>query len=145
MLSARKGAVGDPFATGAGALDILSALRTTGTVADAPSPLVLVDSASNQLSFENTGVLWSNSAFSLPALWSDAVVWSAGTSWDAAQLSSSGVLLPGTTANALLWPEAMLWPEATLWPDSTLWSEAVLWPDEAGIGIQTLSTRVEDP
>ena len=145
MLSARKGGVGDPFATGAGALDILAALRTTGEVADAPSPLVLVDSATNALSFENTGVLWSNTTFSLPALWSDAVVWSAGTSWDAAQLSSSGVLLPDTTANALLWPEAMLWPEATLWPDSTLWSEAVLWPDAAGIAIQTLSTRVEDP
>ena len=145
MLSARKGAVGDPFATGAGALDILAALHTTGQVVDAPSPLVLVDDLSDQLSFENTGVLWSNPTFSLAALWSDAVLWSAGTSLDAAVLSSSGVLLPDTTANALLWPEAMLWPEATLWPDSTLWSEAVLWPDAASPVVETLGTLVEDP
>jgi hypothetical protein len=64
---------------------------------------------------------------------------------DATLLSSSGVLLPDTTANALLWPEAMLWPEATLWPDSTLWSEAVLWPDAAGFSVETLGTKVEDP
>ena len=73
------------------------------------------------------------------------MLWSAGTSLDAAVLSSSGVLLPDTTANALLWPEAMLWPEATLWPDSTLWSEAVLWPDAASPVLETLGTLVEDP
>src|SRR5437899_9265627 len=43
MLSARKAAVGDPFATGAGLLDIEGALRATGAVADAPSSLVQPD------------------------------------------------------------------------------------------------------
>lgn len=146
MLSSRKSAVGDPFTSGAGALDILSALHASGTVVDAPSPLVLVDSASGQLSFENTAVLWSNPAFSLPELWSSAVLWSDTTPLDGALLSSYGVLLPGTTANALLWPDAMLWPEAMLWPDSTLWSESVLSPDaEVPAVVRTLGALVEDP
>jgi serine protease AprX len=146
MLSARKSAVGDPFTTGAGALDILGALHAGGTVADAPSPLVRVDNVSGELGFENTGVLWSNPVFSLPALWSDAVLWSNSAPLDAAVLSSYGVLLSGTTANALLWPDAMLWPEAMLWADSTLWSESVLDP-EAPIPpvIRTQSSLVEDP
>jgi hypothetical protein len=143
MLSARKGGVGDPLATGAGALDILAALHTGGQVLDAPSPLVLADSSSAQLSFENTAVLWSNPTFSLPALWSEAVLWS--TPLDAALLSSYGVLLPDTTANALLWPDSLLWPEATLWPDSTLWSEAVLSPDAAPLALETQGTLVDDP
>jgi serine protease AprX len=146
MRSARKGAVGDPFTTGAGALDILAALQASGTVADAPSPLVRVDAVSGELSFENTAVLWSNPAFSLPELWSDAVLWSDSTPLDGAMLSSYGVLLPGTTANALLWPDAMLWPEAMLWPDSTLWSESVLSPDPAiPVVVHTQGALVEDP
>jgi serine protease AprX len=126
MLSARKAAVGDPFATGAGALDILAALHATGQVADAPSPLSAADSATGLISFENTRVLWLNPSFSLTALWSSAVVWSTATPLDAALLTSSGVVLPDISANALLWPDSTLAASATLWPDSTLWSEAVL-------------------
>lgn len=126
MLSARKTAYGHPFATGAGALDILGALRATGAVAQAPSPRVFPDSASGQMSFENTGVLWGNEAFSLMNLWSSAVVWTDPAGYSQPILWSSGLLWP----EAGLWPDAQLWPDANLWPDTLLWPEAVMWPDQ---------------
>ncbi len=67
MLSARKPAAGSPFVAGAGVLDITAALHATGTVVDAPSPVVFRDAATGQLGFENTAVLWSNPSFALPA------------------------------------------------------------------------------
>ena len=128
MLSARKAAVGDPFATGAGLLDIEGALRATGAVAVAPSSLVQPD-ANGGLTVENTAVLWSNAAFSLQTLWGTAVLWSDAAA-DQSQLTTYAVLWPDTDALATLWPESTTSAEATLWPESTLWSEAVLWPDE---------------
>jgi serine protease AprX len=157
MLSARKASVGDPFATGAGALDIVAALHETGQVPQAPSPLVIVESgasgvgsahptpetANGRLRFENTGVLWGNLAFSLPKVWADAVLW---TDVDESLqfLSSDGARLPDLDGNALLWPDAALWPEGTPWPDCTLWSEAVLWPD-ADFLVESLGTPAGDP
>jgi serine protease AprX len=129
MRSARKAGVGDPFATGAGLLDILGALRETGAVADAPSPRVFPDS-SNTLTVENTAVLWDNPQFSLQALWTSGVLWAEGTQTMDATLSSLGALWPETAANAMLWPEANLWPEAAMWPECSLWSESVLWSDD---------------
>jgi serine protease AprX len=156
MLSARKASVGDPFATGAGALDIVAALHATGTVPQAPSPLVFVESdaggdgltptpetASGRLRFENTGVLWGNAAYSLPKVWADAVLWT-DVDESAAFLSSDGARIPDLDGTALLWPDATLWPEGTAWPDCTLWSEAVLWPD-ADFEVMTLGTPVGDP
>jgi serine protease AprX len=156
MLSARKAAVGDPFATGAGALDIVAALNATGAVADALSPLAFVESvdseelspetASGRMRFENTGVLWANPAFSLSLLWGSSVLWSDETGMEAAVLLSYGVLLPEATANAVLWPNAILWPNGTLWPESTLWSEAVLWPDsDFAFSVGALGAPVPDP
>jgi serine protease AprX len=145
MLSTRKATVGDPFATGAGALDILATLHATGQVLDAPSPLTSANSVTGLMSFENTGVLWSNPSFSLTALWSGAVLWSGDTSLSAATLTSSGVLLPDVSATALLWPNALLWPSATLWPESTLWAEAILWPDEAVALVCLSSGDLVDP
>jgi serine protease AprX len=125
MLSARKPAAGNPFATGAGMLDIPAALATTGEVADAPSPHVYPDPETGRMGFENTAVSWGNPAFSLSALWSPSVMWAAeGT--ETATLWSDGCLWP----DSLLWPDANLWPDSLLWPDATLWSEAVLWPDD---------------
>jgi serine protease AprX len=156
LLSARKAAVGDPFATGAGALDVVAALNATGAVADALSPLAFVESvdsedlspetASGRMRFENTGVLWANPAFSLSLLWGSSVLWSDETGMEAALLLSYGVLLPEATANAVLWPNAILWPNGTLWPESTLWSEAVLWPDsEFAFSVGALGAPVCDP
>ncbi len=159
MLSARKASVGDPFATGAGALDIVAALNATGEVDQALSPLAFVEStegepapqeaspetSSGRLRFENTGVLWANPAFSLSLLWGNAVLWSEETGMDAAVLASSAVLLPDLNANSLLWPEAILWPNGTLWPESTLWAEAVLWPDSEFEPVGALGTPVPDP
>jgi len=142
MLSARKASVGDPFATGAGLLDIDAALTSGGTVADAPSPIVSVDSSNGQLTVENTAVLWSNTDFALQSLWSTAVLWT-DTSLDSAELTSYAVLWPDTEALAVLWPdtEAM----AMLWPDSTLWSEAVLWPDSESDIVSNTVGPVVDP
>jgi serine protease AprX len=160
MQSARKASVGDPFATGAGALDIVAALNATGEVAEALSPLVFVDSVAGdpnsgagspatsggRLRFENTGVLWANPAFSLSTLWGNAVLWSDETGLDAAFLSSYAVLLPDLDASSLLWPEAILESNATLWPESTLWAEAVLWPDaEFELSVGAEGTPVPDP
>ena len=143
MLSARKAAVGDPFATGAGLVDIEAALLATGHVADAPSPLVHTE-PTGELSVENTAVLWADPAFSLQALWSGAVLWSS-TSDQAAELTTYAVLWPDTDALATLWPESTTAAEATLWPESTLWAEAVLWPDEDG-GLLSMSVGdVVDP
>ena len=119
MLSARKAMMGDPFTTGAGALDALSALRTVGEVAQAPSPRVFPDTASGQLSVENTAVLWGNDQFTIMALWSSAVHWSDPTQR----------FQPMVWSDAVLWPDATLWPDAVLWPDATLWPDAILWPD----------------
>jgi serine protease AprX len=141
MRSARKAAAGDPFAVGAGVLDILGALQASGQVAQAPSPRAIPGS-SNTLVFEDTGALWSNTAFSLQALWSSSVLWSAEQG-QPGLLRSEGMVCP-TTAYATLWPEAALWPEATLWPESTLWSESVLWSDEL-LDLTSLGLDVADP
>jgi serine protease AprX len=140
MLSAKKPAVGDPFATGAGVLDILAALHTGGQVVDAPSPLVHPDSVTGTLSVENTAVLWADATFSLTALWSAGVEWSAAAP-DAPVLVSSSAILWG---DAILWSEALLWPEnvvtpdAILWTECTFWSEAILWDDAAGLSGQAI-------
>ena len=145
MLSARKVDAGDPFATGAGLLDVLAALRTSGRVADAPSPRVFPDELAGTMTVENTATLWSDASFSLASLWSSAVLWSDAP--DAPMLTTYAVLW--TDANGLLWPDEAaggVLPDATLWGESTLWSEAVLWPDAVSAPVlETLSSLVEDP
>jgi serine protease AprX len=148
MLSATKAAVGSPFATGAGALDILGALRSTGQVADAPSPKVSPDPTTGYMTFENTAVLWSNTSFSLMTLWPSAVVWSDPTQSNQPLITSSSVLLPNTTVSpyALIWPDSTVWPAATIWSESILWSEAVIWPDgPQDIPVDSLGVLVDDP
>jgi serine protease AprX len=147
MLSAKKVALGDPFATGAGLLDVLAALRATGRVADAPSPRVFPDEVAGTITVENTGTLWSDAAFSLVHLWSSAVLWSDAP--DAPLLSTYAVLW--TDSNGLLWPDevAAAAASATLWGESTLWSQAVLWTDEdllpVPVVLGTLNSLIEDP
>jgi serine protease AprX len=147
MLSARKATAGSPLTTGAGVLDITAALLATGHVADAPSPLVWPDAEAGLLSFENTATLWSAPAFSLPALWSGAVLWSETLSGYEPLLTSYGVLLPDLTVSphATLWAEGTLWAEATLWAESTLWSETVLWSDEEAPPVESQGALVDDP
>jgi serine protease AprX len=143
MLSAKKVALGDPFATGAGLLDVLAALRATGRVADAPSPRVFPDADAGTIAVENTATLWSDASFSLVQLWSNAVLWSDEA--DAPMLSTYAILW--TDADSLLWPDGGAQPDATLWPDSTLWSEAALWPDEdvVDVVLNSLGSLIEDP
>jgi serine protease AprX len=145
MLSAKKVDAGDPFATGAGLLDVLAALRATGQVADAPSPRVFPDEAAGTITVENTATLWSDASFALPQLWSSAVLWSDAA--DAPLLSTYAVLW--TDSNGLLWPDeaAAATADATLWGESTLWSEAVMWPDEDFVEfiLNSLGSLIEDP
>jgi serine protease AprX len=143
MLSAKKVALGDPFATGAGLLDVLAALRATGRVADAPSPRVLPDETTGTITVENTATLWSDASFSLAQLWSNAVLWSDAA--DSPMLTTYAILW--TDANSLLWPDEAALADATLWPDSTLWSEATLWPDEDAVDVvlNSLGSLIEDP
>jgi serine protease AprX len=143
MLSAKKVALGDPFATGAGLLDVLAALRATGRVGDAPSPRVFPDETTGTIAVENTATLWSDASFSLVQLWSNAVLWSDAA--DAPMLSTYAILW--TDADSLLWPEQAPQPDATLWPDSTLWSEGTLWPDEdvVDVVLNSLGSLIEDP
>jgi serine protease AprX len=141
MASAHKAAAGHPFATGAGALDILGALRAQGTAAEAKSPLVFRDVDQGLLGVENTAVLWGDEAYSLMGLWSSSVQWlpmcapTDATLWSDAVVWSDASLWPevGTSSEAVLWPDTTLWGEAVLWPDgpdaASTESEAVLWPD----------------
>jgi len=146
MLSAKKPAIGDPFATGAGVLDILAALHTPGQVVDAPSPLVQADSLTGLMSVENTAVLWSEATFSLTALWSTGVQWLAAAPDAPVLVSASAAFWPDGTlwADCILWPDSTLWQDGILWTDSTLWGEAILWDEEAVI-VNSLVTLVEDP
>ncbi|HEY2944970.1 MAG TPA: S8 family peptidase [Vicinamibacteria bacterium] len=143
MRSAKKPAVGDPFATGAGLLDIEAALLATGTVLDAPSPVAHAD-YSGKLSIENTGVLWGDEDFSLRTLWSSAVLWSDENAVPG-ELTTYAVLWPDSEALATLWPDSATSAEATLWPESTLWAEAVLWPDEEQVLVSLSTGYVVDP
>jgi serine protease AprX len=149
MLSARKSTIAHPFATGAGALDILAALRATGTAAQAPSPLVTADTQSGQLGVENTAVLWGSDQFSIMNLWSAGVVWSDPTQFSQPEVWSSGLLWPQADLwpESDLWPDAHLWPEAVMWPDQPLWSESILWPDDGGgeVDIMPLAVGFQDP
>jgi serine protease AprX len=131
MLSARKATVGNPFASGAGVLDVLGALRTTGIVADAPSPKVVVDGLLGRVGVENTAVLWGDPMFSTDATWAGSVVYADGTQWSDPVVWTVGVRWSdGDTAESLLlWPDAEMWPYAEFWPMTVLWGESVLWPN----------------
>ena len=147
MRSARKVNFGDPFAAGAGVLDILGALRATGDVTRALSPRVFANGEEGTLAVENTGVLWGNASFSLQALWSSGVLWTDDTRWDEPVVTSYGLLSVDKSADTLLWPTATLWPEAALWPESTLWSESVIWDEDdfSEVPVESLGTLIEDP
>ena len=125
MLSARKPAVGDPLVTGAGTLDILAALRATGSVADAPSPAAVIDAATGLIGFENTAVLWGNESFSLMTLWPGSVIWTDPTAYYQSVVWTAGEIWP----NAELWPSGEVWPTGENWPEDELWPENLLWPD----------------
>ncbi|PYQ38677.1 MAG: hypothetical protein DMF77_23490, partial [Acidobacteria bacterium] len=119
MLSARKPAVGDPLVTGSGSLDILAALRATGSVVDAPSPMAVVDQATGLIGFENTAILWGNESFSLMTLWPGSVIWTDPTAYYQTVVWTAGEL----------WPSNELWPTGETWPESEFWPENLLWPD----------------
>ena len=76
MRSATKVPIGDPFATGAGVLDIAAALDEPGYPAAAPSPRAVRDLAPSRIGFENTGLTWGGLDWSMAFVFTDAFVWS---------------------------------------------------------------------
>jgi hypothetical protein len=128
MLSAGKASSADPFATGAGTLDVLAALRASAYVAAAPSPAVLPDLETGDFGIENTAVLWPDATITIQDLWSDAVLWPDTADPGGPVMPTTAVLWPDLSSPyPRLWPDTL--PEAVLWPDTVLWAEAVLWPD----------------
>ena len=82
MMSARKAAVGDPLVSGAGSLDILGALRATGTVADAPSPRAVSDVERPGSSASRTPRCSGGTTRSrCVSLWADSVDWTDPTAY----------------------------------------------------------------
>ena len=146
MSSAVKPAFGSPLVSGAGYLDILGALRATGTVTNAPSPRSLVDAVTGTISFENTSVLWGSEAFSLRALWATSISWADPSAYLEPFLQTTGTVWPAgmTEAQTELWPNSELWPESELWPDSPAWSPALT--EETGpVLTEALSAGFQDP
>jgi serine protease AprX len=147
MLSARKPAIGDPLVTGAGSLDILGALRATGSVADAPSPTAVIDEATGLIGFENTATLWGNESFSLMTLWPGSVIWTDPSAYYQSVVWTAGELYPENLLWPMgeLYPESELYPEGLMWPDSPAWSRATDTSDGLPIEIAPLSLGFQDP
>jgi serine protease AprX len=81
MKSARK-IDGDPTATGAGVLDVDSALSATGTVTgDALSPRLQRSDDGTRIYVEDTAQLWGGTDWAADFLWSDGYLWSDGFLW----------------------------------------------------------------
>jgi serine protease AprX len=148
MMSARKAAFGDPLVSGAGYLDILAALRSTWSAANAPSPRAIPDVDTGKIAFENTAVLWGNEGLSLRALWAGSVSWSNPDEYLSPMLLTDGERWPAgeNEGQGELWPNSEVWPEGEMWPDSPLWTPAVTAPEETGpVLTEALATGFRDP
>jgi serine protease AprX len=121
MRSARK-IPGDPTATGAGVLDVESAMNATGTVSGAAlSPVMGFVSSTNRVSVEDPSRLWGS-------------IWSAGSLWPDSPLWEND-------GQGNLWSNGSLWPDASLWADANIWTNGFLWTDS----VMPASVDNEDP
>jgi serine protease AprX len=148
MMSAHKAAFGNPMVTGAGYLDILGALRSTWTAADAPSPRSVPDVETGWIAFENTAQLWGDPAFSLRVLWAGAIAWADPGNYLEPMLQTKGEMWPPGESGGTgeLWPNSEVWPEGEMWPDSPLWSPPLLAPEATGpVLTEALSAGFVDP
>jgi serine protease AprX len=143
MKTARKMG-GDPTLTGAGVLDVDSAMNATGVVTgQALSPLINLSADGTRVYIENTATLWGGSQWAASTLWSNASLWSNGYLladgylWADAYLWANGYMW----SNAYLWPNGALWSTSTLWSNAYLWANGILWSNFA----EPFSTDGEDP
>jgi serine protease AprX len=135
MKSARK-IGGDPTITGAGVLDVESAMNATGRLyGNALSPLIGLSSDGKRVYVENTAQLWG-------AGWSAGYIWSNGSLWSNSYLAANGYLWSDAAlwSNGYLWSNGSLWPNSNIWAKGSLWSDSYLWSEFA----QPLSSGVED-
>lgn len=136
MRSARK-IQGDATTTGAGVLDVESAMNATGSLQKpALSPLLGLSSDGSRVYVENTSVLWG-SGWSASSIWTSGSLWSNGFLWTNGYLWSDAALW----SNGYLWSNGSLWPNGSLWTNGALWSDAYLWSEYANPS----SADVEDP
>jgi serine protease AprX len=143
MKTARK-MDGDPTLTGAGVLDVDSAMNATGVVTgQALSPLINLSADGTRVYVEDTAALWGGSQWAASTLWSNASLWSNGYLladgylWADAYLWANGYMW----SNAYLWPNGALWSSSTLWSNAYLWANGILWSNFA----EPFSTEGEDP
>jgi serine protease AprX len=131
MRSAQKTGFPDPFATGAGVLDIEAVLYEAGSVRQSPSPRVVRDLASGRMGFEKTSLLWGGAEWSLAYIWPDAYIWSDTAVEGDAFLWSDGYLWnDGYSWNdAFMWSDGYSWNDAFMWSDAYSWNDAFLWAD----------------
>jgi serine protease AprX len=143
MKTARK-MDGDPTMTGAGVLDVDSAMNASGVVTgQALSPLIQLSADGTRVYIEDTSALWGGSQWAASTLWSNASLWSNsylladGYLWADAYLWANGYMW----SNAYLWPNGALWSSSTLWSNAYLWANGILWSNFA----EPFSTDGEDP
>ena len=105
MQSAGKAPGSDPYARGAGRLDVVAALAATGTAANARSPEVLRGTDSGTLTVAAPGGTWGNAQrWTVSGLFGDAV-----------------------------WNDTSLWGDTALWGDRFVGADTALWGDSTDV------------
>jgi serine protease AprX len=106
MQSAGKAPGSDPYARGAGRLDVVAALAASGTAANARSPQVQRGTESGTLTLVPPGSTWGNpQQWTVSGLFGDAV-----------------------------WDDTSLWGDTALWGDSVVSGDTALWGDSTVFG-----------
>jgi serine protease AprX len=136
MKTARK-ISGDATITGAGVLDVESAMNASGRLTgQALSPLVGLSADGTRVYVEDPAMLWG-AGWSAGSLWPNGSLWSNGYLWSQGYLWSDAALW----SNGYLWANGSLWPNSSLWANGSLWSDGYLWSEYT----QPSSAGVEDP
>jgi len=106
MKSAGKAPGSDPYARGAGRLDVMAALSATGTASNARTPEVKRGTTTGTLTVTAPGTAWGNpQQWTVRGLFGDAV-----------------------------WSDTSLWGDTVLWGDSVVGADTSLWGDTTVLG-----------
>ncbi|HET9298713.1 MAG TPA: S8 family peptidase, partial [Candidatus Polarisedimenticolaceae bacterium] len=106
MQSAGKAPGSDPYARGAGRLDVVAALSATGNATNARSPEVQRGASSGTLTAVSPGSVWGN-----PRQWT----------------------VTGLFGGAV-WNDTSLWGDTVLWGDHVVSGDTALWGDTTVLG-----------
>ncbi len=107
MQSAGKAPGSDPYARGAGRLDVVASLAASGTATNARSPQVLRGTTSGTLTVAAPGSVWGN-----PQQWT----------------------VSGLFGGDAVWNDTSLWGDTVLWGDSFVGGDTALWGDTTVLG-----------